>query len=907
MTILIVDDNETDRKVLRNILERAGIQSVEAEDGVEALTVLERERVDAVICDVLMPNMDGYQFCYELRQSLIHRRLPVVIYTSHFANENMGQISREFGADLFLRKPASPDQIMESIRMAREAQTRQTLYSPLKLPEIYRDKKTYSEWLIRKLEEQNNELERSEQRYRHLVELSPDGVVVICEGEIIFINGAGARILGAATTREIEGRQVMDFIHPDFKQVILSRTKNLLQGKLERNPPLEQKLVRLHGGLVEVETMSTSFRFFDKPAILVLVRDITLRKEAERRLRESEFFIKESQLAAFIGSYKYDFQKDIWESSEVMDQIFGIDHAYPHNAKGWLDIVHPDDREMMGNYLREEVQLKRRPFEKEYRIVRKSDGKIRWVFGLGKVGVDSRGDVVSMVGTIQDITERKEAEFRLRESERALTTLVSNLSGFAYRCKNDSDWTMEYISEGVLALTGYPSSDFLSQNVTYNSIIHPEDRVMVWRDIQQALQENRPFQIVYRIRTAAKDVRWFWEQGRGVFGSDGRLLALEGFITDITDRQKFELALQRSESNYRILMEQASDAIMIADAQGYYIDANASACELFGYTKDELLRKRLGDLSDSAEPPVLSDLLSLPAGHSHVAERKFRRKDGGLLIIEVHGKKLPDGRIQGVYHDITERKRVEEELRRSEANYRMLMEHAADAIIVVDSATWRYVDANDKACKLLGYGREELFKKKLGELSRTNPEIIRHAIGDVMAGNPYTGEYRVQHQDGTFIDVEINATLLPDGRIYGMFRDITKRKKSEEVLRSEQAFIQKLADLLPSIVYVYDLIERKPFYVNRAAGGILGYTPAALKDMGPGFIGKVMHPEDAALYQERVRKFATADDGAIVENEYRLRHFDGAWRRFQCHEIIFNRDPDGRPRLILGIARELAK
>ncbi len=1022
MTILIVDDNETDRKVLRNILEREGIQTIEAEDGVEALTILERERVEAVICDVIMPNMDGFQFCYELRKSLIHRRLPVVIYTSHFANENMGEISREFGADLFLNKPASAAQILESVRMAREAQSRQTVYNPLKLPEVYKDKKTYSEWLIRKLEEQNDALERSESRYRQLVELSPDGVVVICQGEIVFINGAGAQILGATSTREIEGRQVMDFIHADFKQIIIQRTNDLLHGKIERNPPMEQKLLRLHGGFVDVETMSSSFRYFDKPAILVLVRDITFRKEAERRLRESEFFIRESQMAAFIGSYKYDFQKDVWESSEVLDQIFGIDHGYTHNAEGWLNIVHPEDREMMGRYFKEDVQLKRRPFEKEYRIIRKSDGQTRWVFGLGKLDVDARGDIVFMVGTIQDITARKLAEFRLRESERMLSTLVSNLPGIVYRCKIDPDWTMEYMSEGTLALTGYAPDDFLSRRVTYNSIIHPEDQKKVWDDIQKAIDERRPFQILYRIKTADGDVRWFWEQGRAVLGEDGSPLALEGFITDITDRQKFEMALQRSETNYRMLMEQAADAILIADARGHYVDANASACELFGYTKDELLRKRLGDLSDPSEPPVLDMLLKLPVGIPHMAERKFRRKDGTLLIIEVSGKKLPDGRIQGVYHDTTERKRAEEELRRretdyrilmeqaldailvadaqgnyidanasacelfgfsreelltkrigdmrdptepsvlsyllilpigqswvselkfrrkdgaqllievsgkklpdgrilgvyhditkrkraeedlrrSEAKYRMLMEHAADAVIVSDSVTRRYVDVNGRACELFGRSREELLSMKVGEMAGLAQETAEAQFQKVLAGERLLQEYRIHRPDGTWVDVELNASLLPDGRVYGLFRDITARKSAEEAERTQRELIQKLADLLPAIVYVFDLIERKPVYTNRAAAGILGYSPEALQSMGPGFIRQVMHPDDAALYQERVKKFAVASKSEIIDNEYRLKHSNGTWIHFQCQETIIKREADGRPRLILGIAR----
>jgi two-component system cell cycle sensor histidine kinase/response regulator CckA len=130
----------------------------------------------------------------------------------------------------------------------------------------------------------------------------------------------------------------------------------------------------------------------------------------ESALQESEFFFKESQRAASIGSYKADFVVGRWTSSEVLDQIFGIATDYERTVAGWLDLVYPDDKEMMDRYLREEVIGKGRPFCKEYRIVRQSDGQVRWVLGLGEVASDADGQILSMMGTIQDITERKQLE-----------------------------------------------------------------------------------------------------------------------------------------------------------------------------------------------------------------------------------------------------------------------------------------------------------------------------------------------------------------------------------------------------------------------------------------------------------------------------------------------------------------
>ena len=144
-------------------------------------------------------------------------------------------------------------------------------------------------------------------------------------------------------------------------------------------------------------------------------------------------------------------------------------------------------------------------------------------------------------GILQDVTERHIAEIELHESRRTLSTLISNLEGMAYRCRNDPSWPMEFVSAGCLELTGYPPEALAGDGARpFAELLHPDDRDYVWNAVQEALQERRTFRLQYRLRTASNAEKWVWEQGCGVFDEDGKLEAIEGLITDTSEQKRLE-------------------------------------------------------------------------------------------------------------------------------------------------------------------------------------------------------------------------------------------------------------------------------------------------------------------------------------------------------------------------------
>jgi PAS domain S-box-containing protein len=165
-------------------------------------------------------------------------------------------------------------------------------------------------------------------------------------------------------------------------------------------------------------------------------------------------------------------------------------------------------------------------------------------------------DDEQLIVIVRDITERKLAEDRLLESRRTLQTLMSNLPGMAYRCRNDHDWTMEFVSEGSVNLTGYQPTELINNSkIAYNQLIHPDECEKVWGTIQAALKEHKPFQLTYRIKTADGEQKWVLEQGQGVFTSKGELLAIEGFISEITNAD----ARRAAETNHAESPRESSD------------------------------------------------------------------------------------------------------------------------------------------------------------------------------------------------------------------------------------------------------------------------------------------------------------------------------------------------------------
>jgi diguanylate cyclase (GGDEF)-like protein/PAS domain S-box-containing protein len=242
-----------------------------------------------------------------------------------------------------------------------------------------------------------------------------------------------------------------------------------------------------------------------------------------------------------------------------------------------MDYVHPRDQSAVLRYLDDPK--------------RDADGLVsRWVTRDGTcLRLEMRVRAVTggpkrqgYVGTLTDVSRRVQAEDVRQASHRTLETLINNLPGMVYRCRNNPDWTMEFVSRGAGDLTGYGPEELINnRRIPYADLIVDADRQQVWDSVQTCLREKRPFELTYRIRTAQGIEKWVLERGLGNFSTNGELLGLEGFITDVTEEKRAELRLQRES-----LYEASSDL----PTRTLFLDRLQRA----------LLRARQGPATDSA-------------------------------------------------------------------------------------------------------------------------------------------------------------------------------------------------------------------------------------------------------------------------------------------------------------------
>jgi len=381
----------------------------------------------------------------------------------------------------------------------------------------------------------------------------------------------------------------------------------------------------------------------------------------------------------------------------------------------------------------------------------------------------------------------------LNESQRKLSTLVQNLPGMVYSCKLGQVWEYDYVSSKCFQITGYKEEELIGNKIIsyYDDIVHKEDHKKVIEQIYQAVEEKKPYQLVYRINTSVGYEKWVWEQGVGVFSEkEDELIALEGFITDITEQKTVEdqLSLQSN------ALEAAANGILICDKDGAIIWVNTAFTSLTGYSSKEVMGKKPSVLKSGVHDDSFYAYMwgKINVGETWQGEIVNKRKDGTNYWeeMQITPIKNPIGEITNfiaIKEDITERKKADESLKDSELRFRGLYENATIGIYR-STPEGKILLANPTLIKIAGYDSVDELLNLNAENTYVDPksrEIFKNEIEK--NGKIFGFESKWKKKDGAVIYIRESARSVKDndGRdLYyeGTIEDITDKKLTEEAL-----------------------------------------------------------------------------------------------------------------------------
>lgn len=327
------------------------------------------------------------------------------------------------------------------------------------------------------------------------------------------------------------------------------------------------------------------------------------------KLDELLSFFKKTQKVAKLGYYVLDIRTGIWEGSDMLKKIFGIDERYKTDVDGWLDLIHPDQRKEMEEYFRKEIIDKMRPFDREYKIINRVNGSEVWVHGIGNLEFDARGNPVRMIGTIQDITDIKLKEIELKESEARFRYLFDlTTQGVILQ---DSTGIILDINQAAINIFGIPKGQIVGKKFEdYGWKIIDEDggKFEAKRFAsRQAVSQGRSIgEIVFGVYLPHKnnELRWISTSSNPIFkkGVHEPYLTITT-LSDITEKKKFEDDLmnvnkevQSEKQKLETVLRDMGDAVIAVDEKGIIQIANQGASELIGMSKEELIGKTVNQI-----------------------------------------------------------------------------------------------------------------------------------------------------------------------------------------------------------------------------------------------------------------------------------------------------------------------
>ena len=543
-----------------------------------------------------------------------------------------------------------------------------------------------------------------------LVEKLPIAAFVV-DDDRLYCNRAAENLTGysnsevATLTAWME--KILEPVHGDLRELYE-------QDKAAGFPAPREFMITCRDGNHRLVELTAAGR----EQVYCVMHDVTERVRVEQKLRDNETFLREAQRVGNMGIFDYDIVADSWSSSREMDSIFGIDAGFPKTFSTWLTILHPECRAELEQYFKEILAVTH-CFDKEYRIIRPCDGFDRWVHGTGELFYDAEGRPIRMIGTIQDITGRKQAESRLQKSEVKFRRMFDVTTDAIFILAMDGSFID--VNWAGYSRLGYTREELLA--IPISQLDSPEFAARVPERLKKVRERGVfVFESAHRrkdgsIMPVEVNCRLHEHEGKQVYFS---------VIRDISERKQAEQQLRESEERYRRFSNLTSDYVYSCRRSGnepFRVQWIAGATEeITGYSLAELMARGcwLSFIHPDDQVRFSRLLLALAPGDKCVEEFRLIRKDGSIRWISEscsceQGAYPGELLLFGTSRDITARKNAEAATREVEALFTMVLEHSPVYVFFMDENI-RVTRLSRNYEKMLEMPLEQIIGKSLMEL-----------------------------------------------------------------------------------------------------------------------------------------------------------------------------------------------
>jgi PAS domain S-box-containing protein len=534
--------------------------------------------------------------------------------------------------------------------------------------------------------------------------------------------------------------------------------------------------------------------------------------------------------AARLGIHDCDITNNSIDWDERVREIWGVEAEEPITYETFISGVHPDDRQIVEKEMNKALDPKIAEFYSNYRVINRKDRSVRWVYSTGKTFFENNSPV-RMIGTFEDITERKKAEETLKDSEQLYRTLFENTDdGFILfeqisKVCEAFDVRFLQVNKAYERLTGRNAHLLVGKTATEVAAkVEPE-----WISVgSQVIKEGKPVHFESYNQFTKK-----WYEAHYIPFSKGRAGIL---FRDITERKRAEQSFKEKEKELNCILDSTPTIIFYKDIQGKVIQANRAFAQALNVSKEDLIGKTVFDLysPEIAQQMTNDDLAVIQSMKPKIGKIEPYESPTGLRWIKTD--KIPsfneNGQINGIIgfsEEITEQKIAEEALKQNEESLKSYLEGFPVAIFV-STPDGRIVYVNQAASRLLGYSKEEFLSMHVWEVgfAEEAKANIERFVELKRKGKAF-GETRFKRKDGSSVFVILNASMLPDGRIIASTENVTERKQMEAALLASEKKYRNLVNKLPEMVFEID-IKGQVVFANSTALQTLGYTKDELEN-----------------------------------------------------------------------------